>query len=142
MKNLTKMKVSSEYPPNIEKLVRAFGSDPTAVYCYGDTIYNPSGREITPDVEIHEAVHSRQQGEHPEFWCDKYIEDAEFRLQCEVEAYGAQYAFASRFVPSTHIRKWLVDKLASELSSPCYNLGITWAEARSKIRNFAKHNPY
>ncbi len=132
------MKISKKYPPNYRQVVDILGADDTTVYCYGDTIYNPNNIEITPDIEVHEEVHSKQQGDNPELWCLKYLNDKEFRQQSEVEAYGAQYFFVKNHLGGGKMLEWLLDKLADELSSSCYNLDINQAQAKSKIRNEAK----
>ena len=132
------MKISNDFPPNYRQIADTLGIDTTAVYCYGDTIYNPHNREITPDIEIHEAVHSKQQGSDPSSWCARYLVDRAFRQECEVEAYSAQYGFALEHVKDRKITDWLLEKLADELSSPCYNLDINQKQAASKIRNGAK----
>lgn len=140
MKSLTKMNISTEYPPNYRRIIEVLGTDDSAVYCYGDTIYNPHGREITADIEVHEAVHSKQQGQYPELWCEKYLTDRDFRLSCEVEAYAVQYKFICKMLKGSSLIPWKLKKLADELSSPCYNLNITPVRARLMIKNFTvKH---
>lgn len=135
------MHISTNFPPNYRRIQEVLGDSKTSVYTYGDTIYNPWGRKLTQDIIEHEKVHMRQQGAYPEFWCEQYLTDPAFRLQAEVEAYGTQYAFALKHVQNRALIKWLLDKLAAELASPCYSVGISCGAAHSKIRNYAKHNP-
>lgn len=136
MKPVSDMKISTEYPPNYRRIVEVLGTDESAVYCYGDTIYNPHGRTITADVEVHEAVHSKQQGQFPDIWCERYLTDAKFRLACEVEAYALQYQFICKMLKGSKLIQWKLKKLADELSSPCYNLNINPVRARLMIKNF------
>ena len=44
------MNIVNGRPPNFAKIAAAFELRrwPGAIFCYGDTIYNPSGAEITP----------------------------------------------------------------------------------------------
>ena len=135
----TDMNIVEEFPPNIDEIRNALGdcSKSSPVYCYGDTIYNPHKRTITPDIEIHEQVHSRQQGQNPEVWWFQYLSDEKFRLKQEIEAYGEQYAFASKYVHGK-MKEWLLDKLAWELSGDAYGNLISYQKAESRIRNFTK----
>ena len=134
-KQITTMKISTKFPPNYRELFDKFGEDKNAVYCYGDTIYNPNGRDITPDVEIHEQVHSVQQGNSPELWYYKYLTSADFRLSQEIEAYGEQYKFASPHL-TAKLKMWLKDNLAKALSSETYGSIISYREAERAIRKY------
>ena len=59
---------------------------------YGDTVY--SKYPLTPDLEIHEGTHIKQQEAiGKERWWDLYIENKKFRLSQEVEAYRNQIKF-------------------------------------------------
>lgn len=132
------MKISKDRPPNFRAIVDALGESKNAIYCYGDTIYNPNGRDVTPDIEIHEQVHSKQQGDQPEIWYYKYLNDGNFRLQQEIEAYGTQYAFVK---PHVHgkLREWIKDNMAQALSSGDYGNLISHREAEQAIRQFANN---
>lgn len=136
------MKQSKAYPPNYKELTDVLGdvSEFKPVFAYGDTIFNPFNREITPDVEYHEQVHSNQQANFtsPEIWYIKYLNDAEFRLAQEIEAYGGQYAFGKERVSQNRLLDAFLDSLAFELSGKAYGSLISFGEARSKIRNYEK----
>lgn len=128
------MKVLHSAPPNIDQ-IKQFLSPPTnAIFAYGDTIYNPSGLTIDPDLEYHESVHQKQQqsfrnaGE----WWDKYLTDKDFRKSQEVEAYGGQYQWIKSRVPE----KWLriaLEELGENLAK-WYNLDLTVHQAKTLIR--------
>lgn len=132
---VTNLKISTDYPPNYMDIVSILGEDKNAVYCYGDTIYNPNNRTITADVEIHEEVHSKQQGDTPEIWYYKYLHEPQFRLGQEIEAYGVQYAFAKQFAQGS-LLEWLKDKMAMALSSETYGNIISYRDAEQAIRNY------
>lgn len=131
----TNMNIVNTAPPNYEKIVAYLGEDKNAVYCYGDTIYNPHLREITPDVEVHEQVHSKQQGNNPEAWYNKYLTSGEFRLSQEIEAYGEQYKFVKPLL-TNKLRMWIKDNMARALSSKTYGNMITYRDAERAIRNY------
>ena len=96
--------IYGQFPPNYGELIEYFDAnvleEKKAIFCYGKSIYSPFNRKVTPDVEIHEEVHSKQQEAcgNPEMWYYKYINDPEFRLEQEVEAYGTQYAFIKKYI--------------------------------------------
>lgn len=132
---------SDLFPPNYEmiKLVFPNCAEYKPIFAYGDTIYNPFKIEITKDLEIHEEVHSKRQGNNPAEWWGKYLSDREFRLQEEIIAYGTQYAWVSKLDMKTEIKNWLKDQMAQALSSETYGNLLSYGEAESKIRNYAKN---
>lgn len=131
------MKQSPDYPPNyvaiLEHLPEA--NNGHTIFCYGDTIYNPNGREITRDLEVHEGMHSAAQGGSPDLWWEQYLADTGFRLAQELEGYGAQYAFLKEHIHGK-LREWVLDNMARALSGQTYGGMISFGEARSKIRNY------
>lgn len=128
------MKIVNTQPPNIELIRAVLAPRSDAVFCYGGVIYNPSGKELLPDIIHHEEVHKRQQGDAPDLWWTCYLTDRDFRMVQELEAYGAQFKFAKDAGVKGKMADWLLDNLASALSSD-YGLDISFGEARSKIRN-------
>jgi len=138
---VTKLKIKNEYPPNYKDIVDTLGTPSDhVIYCYGDTIYNPSGKEITPDFEIHEKVHSKQQGGAPDLWWDKYLTDSGFRLNQEIEAYGAQYQFACKLIDEIRggakMKKWMLESMARALSGKEYGGIIGYNQAETAIRKY------
>jgi hypothetical protein len=138
---VTKLKIKKEYPPNYRDIVDKLGTPPVhVIYCYGDTIYNPSGKEITPDFEIHEEVHSKQQGSAPEIWWEKYLSDSQFRLKQEIEAYGTQYLFACKLIDEIRggakMKKWMLESMARALSGKEYGGMIGYNQAETAIRKY------
>ena len=135
------MKISREYPPNIETIKARFQLNSRVCFTYGDTIYNPGGGKITDDLMVHEETHMIQQDGQPLWWWAKYIEDDEFRLSQEVEAYANQYQYYKKnrcTKPNGKIRKERLDKflykIAKDLSSPIYGGIITVSDAKALIR--------
>lgn len=127
------MKTVETYPPNYQDIVDGLGDVTGAVFCYGDTIHNPFKRDITPDIEVHEQVHSKQQGDFPEVWYYKYLNDKDFRLEQEIEAYAAQYAFIKKHM-SGSLLKWGLDNMAQALSGESYGNLLSHNDAVCKIR--------
>ncbi len=127
------MKISTEFPPNYEVLKAKFNPGKSAIFTYGDTIYNPSGGVLTPELLAHEAVHIRQQAEGVEAWWVRYMEDAQFRLEQELEAHRIEYqAFCAR-VKDRNKRAVFLSQIATRLASPMYGRVITSREASRLI---------
>ena len=89
------MRIIDEWPPNIYAIQKAFsleGKKP--VFAYGDVIYNPYALIIPGHLMAHEEVHGKQQGAFDggaDAWWALYIQDKDFRLSQELEAYRMQY---------------------------------------------------
>lgn len=134
------MKVKQEFPPNYEAITKRFHfvkEHKGVIFTYGDTCYMPYGGELPDHLEVHESTHTIQQGDDPEKWWKRYLNDDKFRFQQEVEAYGNQY----RFFAKTHgnsAKKQFLFRIASDLASPIYGSICSYHEAETAIR---KHNP-
>lgn len=148
------MKIAIGFPPNIQTIRAVLPIPPHSLFTYGDTIYNPSGRTIPDDQVHHEEVHQRQQGSDPEAWWSKYLMDPKFRLSQEVEAYGNQYAFALKYISRAaadvgkegkrlaagkgKLVAYAKESMSRALSSEAYGSMVSFSEAESLIRRFAK----
>lgn len=132
------MKKIQAYPPNIDVIRTVLHPETGAIFCYGDTLYNPDNRKLSLDVEAHEMVHSEQQGDNPDAWWAKYLSDREFRLDQELQAYGRQWLFAKEHVKDKKLLEWAKESMALALSGESYGSLIAYGEAESKIRNYAK----
>lgn len=132
------MKIINEFPPNIEEIKNSLGNLVSIdnVFCMGDVVYNPSGKEIPDDVRWHELIHQRQQGNNPIGWWRRYLNDAEFRYSQELEAYSYQYSYIHKLLPNKYL-VYALDELATNLSSR-YNTGKTKSQALTAIKRFAK----
>lgn len=120
-----------DHPPNWARLEAAFGPlPPGVIVAYGDRVYVPSGKPLPRHLVIHESVHLRQQADAggPDAWWDRYIDDRDFRLEQEVEAYRVQYRSMNR-----RERRELGPLLARDLSGPMYGSLVTDREARLLI---------
>ena len=127
------MKVVKDYPPNYEAVKAKFNPAKTAIFTYGDTIYNPSGGVLSLELLAHEAVHIRQQASGAEEWWARYMEDDEFRLDQELEAHRVEYqAFCAR-VKDRNKRAVFLNQIATRLASPMYGRVISTREASRAI---------
>lgn len=115
------MKIIKAYPPNWLDIRAAFKESirPGAIFCYGDTIYNPIGAKLSDALIAHEEVHSRQQGDDPRGWWFRYIGDPQFRFEQELEAHRAEYRVAAHD-SSRQVRRSILKQLASRLAGPLY----------------------
>lgn len=127
------MKVVKAFPPNIDKILRKFKITDHTVFAYGDTLYNPIGKEISQDLMVHEETHERQQQAYGvEAWWQMYIDNKNFRLTQETEAYRNQFQFL-KTVLNRLGRKIALDRLATQLSSELYGNIINKKEAKGLI---------
>ena len=118
-----------------EEICNAIGTPPpTAIYAYGDTIYNPSGENIPEDVIAHEEIHELQQGNDPADWWSKYLADPDFRLDQELEAYRHQYKFIQRWNKDRERHHFYLEHMARTLSGAIYGNLLTMQDAMDKIR--------
>lgn len=134
------MKISTDFPPNYALIATVFVNCEVhmPIFCYGDTIFNPFKREIGPDLEVHEAVHSKQQGNNPDAWWGQYLTDETFRLEQETEAYGEQYVLAIKVGVRGKMLDWVKEKCAQGLSSELYGSLINYGQAESRLKKYAK----
>lgn len=130
------LKVLIEKPPILEKL-NAKGIYPDlkkVVFTYGSKIYNPGDCAIPDHLMHHEKVHCKQQGDNPDAWWDKYIDNALFRIEQEVEAYARQYEFICKFQKDRNERNNILMILARSLSGPTYGNVINQTDAFNLIK--------
>lgn len=100
-----------------------FPIDFNTIFAYNGDIYT---NNKLPDYLIeHENVHLEQQTRLGlEYWVDNFLNNDEFRLEMEMEAYKRQVAF----VPSYQKRDMAIE-CATNLSSGLYGDIITLSEA-------------
>lgn len=98
------VKYKHHKPEIFEECAKRFGVNwDTVVITYGNTVY--SKFEISPDLKAHESIHVGQQTTMgPKEWWDKYLIDAQFRLDQELPAYKAQLAYAKENYPRAQRR--------------------------------------
>lgn len=133
------MEIKETYPPNYDQIKEYFPNlqSHQPIFAYGKVIYNPFKVNVTPDLEYHESIHSRQQGEYPDVWWYQYFTDLNFRLEAELEAYCEQYKFALDNGVTGKLKEWIREKIALALSGDLYGNLISYGEADSKLRHYA-----
>ncbi len=132
------MRVRLEKPPFglYERAEKQFGVvwEDGVVFTVSDIVYSPYS--ITPDLLVHEKTHEKQQRViGTKLWWEKYFDDEPFRLEQELEAYRAQYAYLKATMKD---REKLFKKLhfiCSKLSGTMYGNIISYSEAMEKIKN-------
>jgi len=130
--------ISPTRPPNYEAIVAAFPvvkSKYGIIFTYGHVIHNPDGISVTPDLHAHEQTHTIQQtsfGMTPERWWEQYINDVDFRLKQEVEAYRAQYNFVMENYGRDQ-RRALLKHITKALSGSMYGRIVTVAGAKKLV---------
>ena len=129
------MEIKFDYPPNITDIRKVLPIDSgKMIYCWGDILYNPHKLEIADHLKIHELTHSRQQIV-PEVWWKRYLEDKDFRLSQELEAYQEQYKFAKNWIKDRNLLSRFLWAIARDLSSELYGNIIEFEEAKKQIKN-------
>lgn len=131
------MKVVNGKPPIYERAIKAFNISPHAgiLFAWGDTIYATNGVGVSMDLIEHESIHELQQKAMggPEVWWERYLVDAKWRLEQELEAYGAQVRYMR--VNGYNKKKFgkILEKISFDLSGPMYGNVITYKEAVDAI---------
>ena len=130
------MKEVKAYPPNWAEIQRTLTPEKDTIYCWGDTVYNPSGNEIPEDVWVHEALHTKQQEQYasPAIWWSRYLLEPAFRLEQELDAYAVQYAFVKEHYPAAAAAQALFDFALNLCSMYSVKLAIPTAEAQIRLR--------
>jgi len=132
------MKIINRLPPHYSEIKAVLNPPKDAIFCYGDTIYNPSGGIVWPDLEFHEHCHEIQQGDNPDKWWMLYLSNSVFRQQEEIQAYSAQYTFLKEKIKMTNKDlKQALFEMAQVLSGD-YKLDLTYQEAENLIRNYER----
>jgi hypothetical protein len=105
----------SEFPL-INEYKKIFAVDDRTIFAYDNKIY--SNYELSHDLIVHEYTHHRQQAEYGlEWWVKNYLNNPEFRLKMELEAYKAQLDS----IKDREIRNKVRIRSAVDLSSSLYN---------------------
>jgi hypothetical protein len=129
--------VITEFPPNYDEIVRAFpavaGLKP--FFSWGEDIYNPHGEIINVHLRAHEARHGVQHAAEggPDAWWRRYIDDPEFRLDMEVEAYRVQLASYAATTRDREKRHVYCMAIAGQLSSAMYGNLTTRLDAYRRL---------
>lgn len=139
VQNFRGMKIEKELPPNITDIEKVFPgvtrrSMGGIFFAYGNTIYNPSGKIIAPELLAHEMVHSIQTEARggPECWWEMYLEDTDCRREWEIEAHRVEYEYV-QLHSNRAFRRRAAKLISARLAGPLYGNLMTTATARRLI---------
>lgn len=113
-----------------------------AVFTWGDTLFNPFAVPVMPDLMRHEETHMEQQLDRggqedgPKDWWRNYLQDENFRIDQEAEAYAMQYLFYCQGQKDRNWREKYLHQISAMLAGPMYGKVIKYQEARIKILDF------
>lgn len=131
-----KVKISTSKPPSwiYDECVKKFGINfSNTIFAVDDTIHTAKPYLITPDLEEHELTHIKQQKRYGwEKWWRDYLNDDQFRLSQELEAYYKQYQYLQNNYPR-HIRKERQKQIIKTLSGKQYGNLVTEEQAKELL---------
>jgi len=128
--------VYGQRPPNFDAILSVFpmAAKPGVVFAYGDKIYVPSGKALSPELIDHENIHCARQLEiGVELWWDKYLSDVNFRYFEELLAHRAEYQCMIARAPNRTARRLALKVVAQKLSSRLYGGMVTMDQAKKAI---------
>lgn len=127
------MEIVIGYPPLYAEIAAKFDlSNRKVIFAWGDTIFNPSGMEIGPELLAHEAIHGYRQlitealcaeGKGPtpvEQWWGRYLRDESFRYEEELIAHRAEYRVLIAGEKDRNKQARLLSRTATRLGSSLY----------------------
>lgn len=133
-----KMVIAKAPPPNAEAIEKVFpgvtSGERPIFFCYGTTIFNPSGADIPLQIIAHEAVHSLRQSDwgHLEDWWYHYLYEPQFRYEQELAAHKWEYQFF-RMLNNRHFSRQYLTGIAERLAGPLYGNMTTRIKAKRLI---------
>lgn len=136
------MRVVQAEPPLIEEIDAAFKvRGKPVLFAWGDTIFNPLGVSIPPELMAHEAVHGLRQALCPggaESWWRRYIAEPEFRLLEEIPAHVDEFVslcaqYRKNWRSERNMRRTYASHVARRLAAPLYGRLISFADAKKAL---------
>lgn len=132
------MKIIFGYPPNIEAIRAKFDIRGRAgvVFCYGNTLFNPSGQMLPPEIIAHEEVHAAQQAKWaggPAKWWEDYIANKTFRFHQEFPAHVKELQIHVALNSGRQAKRKYIRFVAKRLSGPLYGHMIAAEDAKRRL---------
>lgn len=129
------MNIVSTHPPNYADILAVFpdAAKHGVIFTYGNTIYNPSGSDISPALHAHEGIHCGRQGSAIDEWWARYLVDVEFRLNEELLGHRAEYRAFLATTRNRETHNHYLQQVAQRLSSPLYGNLLSMQQARKAI---------
>ena len=107
------LKPQKEFPL-LERYSKVFPITEFTIFAYDGDIY--CNYPLPPDLIVHEETHLKQQEKYGlDNWVEEYLNDKEFRLKMEVEAYKKQLASIKDREFRFHVKQDCIDTLTSSL---------------------------
>lgn len=128
------MKIVQDFPPNIDAIRQAFPLTGYEIFAYGDTIFSPRSPHLPIELIKHEEVHQLQQGDDVVGWWDRYLVDAKFRAQMELEAHIAEWLSLKSRIKDRNERVQACAHVARKLAAPLYGKVFSYREAMNILR--------
>lgn len=117
------MKPQADFP-KLEEFKKAFKITEKTIFAYDGVIY--CNYDLTDDLIVHETTHHKQQERDGlDYWTEHYLNDPQYRLSQEIEAYKAQIQSIKDKNHQTKIKLQSAKTLASDL----YGNLVTYQEA-------------
>jgi len=114
--------------PLLDKYKEKFEITPRTIFAYDNEIY--SDYDLPYHLIVHEETHHKQQNACGlDNWVEKYLNDPEFRLWQEVEAYKKQLSVIKDREARFHIKLECIKNLSSDL----YGNIVTKDEAKKLL---------
>lgn len=128
------MRIVRQFPPMYAEINKRFNvRGKPVIFTFGETIYNPNNVKIGPELIAHEEVHQERQRDRGYIhWWELYIAHDDFRLDEELPAHRAEFAFCTHHYDGRALERML-HRIADRLSSPLYGSMIDYADARRRI---------
>ena len=127
------MKIVNSKPPNWQRLSETFPITwGTVIVAYAPNIY--CGVEVSKQKQVHEEIHlERQRNLGVDLWWEYYFTDKAFRLSEELEAYKVEVEWIKENIQTRNQRRFLLDKIYSDLSSSVYGFICSYDEAKRML---------
>jgi hypothetical protein len=129
-----KVFLSQEKPPIYEACAKQFGVNWNngIIFTYGDVVHCKI--KVSPRKLVHEKVHVEQQLSYGvEEWWERYLKDATFRLEQELEAYRAEIAWIKPNVHNLAEKRRMLSEIVTSLSSYIYGNLLTSQQAKELL---------
>lgn len=133
------MRIVFDYPPLFDEIDAKFRvRGKPIIYAWGPLIYNPMGVRVPIQLQAHEAVHGKRQGDDIEGWWRRYIDDAAFRLAEEIPAHRAEYLVLATGAINRQQRRHVLRVTAKRLAAPVYGRMVSLRLATKLIMSEPK----
>lgn len=115
--------------PHLELFKKYFPVNENTIFAWDGIVY--TNFSLPDDLIVHEQTHHRQQEQYGlDNWLKQYLENPQFRLEMEIEAYKNQTAC----IRDRNLRFKLARECAKHLSSELYGNIISYRDALDLIK--------